>query len=435
MLTIRLALPILAVGVLVGPLPAPATNPTDTAFAYPHPLKQTDTRENVKAAVPIVDSAGPAHGMAAAPTVFADDFDDGETDGWTVTVVGTALFDVDHVTYVSPPCSVHMQSIADGRATGESPSYDLELSRKYKVSFSFLVPHADNHWFEVFNNHQIYVVIDGDTDLKGYQPSSRTVYPIASLAEDVWYLLEIKANPPADTYDVYLDGEYKTTCSMWVHGGGEADFRIGDRADGSTDKGEAYWDDFVITQGPLGDLDYDGDVDLYDYAIFAEALSGPNQPIDPSADPSADLDEDDDVDLNDFAAFQKAFTGEGPGGQARIGDSSNSGCLTGPQGDPYPCPDDDEIEFTVEGTTLQVLHSNATYNCCPDDIAVSLSVEGTILRLTEEEILTDPCYCTCCYEVEATVVDLAPGEYTVEFCWYDYETEGERCFMEDIVVP
>ena len=36
---------------------------------------------------------------------------------------------------------------------------------------------------------------------------------------------------------------------MWIHSGLETSFRIGDRADGSSDRGEAYWDDFIITQG------------------------------------------------------------------------------------------------------------------------------------------------------------------------------------------
>ena len=31
----------------------------------------------------------------------------------------------------------------------------------------------------------------------------------------------------------------------------KSDLKIGDRAKGSTDRGEAYWDDFVITQGYL----------------------------------------------------------------------------------------------------------------------------------------------------------------------------------------
>ena len=30
---------------------------------------------------------------------------------------------------------------------------------------------------------------------------------------------------------------------------------------------------------------------------------------------------------------------------------------------------------------------------------------------------------------------LLPGPYTVEFCWEDYETGGEMCHVEDIMVP
>jgi hypothetical protein len=93
------------------------------------------------------------------------------------------------------------------------------------------------------------------------------------------------------------------------------------------------------------------------------------------------------------------------------------------------------FEFTVEPGTLHVLHRNATYNCCPDEIAISLVVDGAFLRLTEEEILTNPCFCVCCYDVAATVVNLEPGAYTVVFCWYDYETEQEQCYEEGIVIP
>ncbi|UCC31414.1 MAG: hypothetical protein JSU86_03885, partial [Phycisphaerales bacterium] len=88
----------------------------------------------------------------------------------------------------------------------------------------------------------------------------------------------------------------------------------------------------------------------------------------------------------------------------------------------------------AEPGTLHVLHNNATYNCCPDDIVVSLSVEGSVITLTEEEVLTDPCFCVCCYNVEATVVDLAPGSYIVEYCWYDYDL-GDRCDRQGIVIP
>ncbi|UCF33977.1 MAG: hypothetical protein JSV78_01465, partial [Phycisphaerales bacterium] len=77
---------------------------------------------------------------------------------------------------------------------------------------------------------------------------------------------------------------------------------------------------------------------------------------------------------------------------------------------------------------------NATYNCCPDEIVISLSIQGTTLILTEEEVLTVGCDCICCYDVEATIVDLTPGNYTVQFCWFDYETWGERCDVQEIEV-
>ena len=119
----------------------------------------------------------------------------------------------------------------------------------------------------------------------------------------------------------------------------------------------------------------------------------------------------------------------------RVANCTNSGCLDDPN-DPWlpPCGDD-EIDLVVADGTLNVLHRNATYNCCRDDIAISLSVEGDLLRLTEEEILTDPCYCICCYEVEATIVSIDPGTYTVLFCWYDYELDQQECSEQIIEIP
>jgi hypothetical protein len=139
--------------------------------------------------------------------------------------------------------------------------------------------------------------------------------------------------------------------------------------------------------------------------------------------------------------------GEGTG--PRIAAYSDSGCLPGTGDDrnqtfsdlldvpeDYPGCGEDQLEFAVEGTTLNVVHRNATYNCCPDDIAITLSVEGAVVDITEEEDLTTGgCFCLCCYNVEATAVDLAPGAYTAQFCWDDYETGGEECHTEDIVIP
>ncbi|UCG15341.1 MAG: hypothetical protein JSV19_08575 [Phycisphaerales bacterium] len=58
----------------------------------------------------------------------------------------------------------------------------------------------------------------------------------------------------------------------------------------------------------LGDLDFDRDVDLGDYALWETCLAGPDVPSAGGCQ-EGDFDGDDDVDLGDFAQFQTAFTG------------------------------------------------------------------------------------------------------------------------------
>lgn len=134
--------------------------------------------------------------------------------------------------------------------------------------------------------------------------------------------------------------------------------------------------------------------------------------------------------------------------EPRITEYSDSGCLPGTGEDweqtladlleapeDYPGCQDDQIEVTVQERGLKLTHRNATYNCCPDDIAVTLSLEGAVVRVTEEEDLTSGgCFCLCCYDVEASVVGLYPGEYALEYCWEDHEIDGEECYTEDIVI-
>ena len=59
---------------------------------------------------------------------------------------------------------------------------------------------------------------------------------------------------------------------------------------------------------PRGDLDHDRDIDLHDFAGFANCHLGPDVPF-PAGCNAADLDPDGDADLADFGKFRTLFTG------------------------------------------------------------------------------------------------------------------------------
>jgi hypothetical protein len=295
---------------------------------------------------------------AATCAGFTDNFDDGNISDWTVTTSGNAVFAVSTEKCVSPPYSLHMKSIEDYRAMGVSPWYELDLNTDYEIAFDFLLPHTNNHWFEVFNNHQIYLMIDDPTGLRWYK-DGQPAQLIMTLATNQWYRIELKVHPAVSSYDVYIDGQFKQTCPFSVHTGYENTFRIGDRADGFTDRGEAYWDNIVITQKkdsdadgiadandncptvpnpdqndvdgdgvgdrcdkctktpagtvinefgcPVADFDGDTDVDLIDFSIFASAwLTRPGQPgWNPACDISTPRDYS--IDANDLGAFASGW--------------------------------------------------------------------------------------------------------------------------------
>ena len=155
----------------------------------------------------------------AEASVFSENFDDGDITDWTITTQGLGSFTTSTANSVSPPYSFHMDSMGDSRAMAVSPVYDVNLSENYHVSFSFLIPDTDNHWFEVFNNHQTYLIIDSGDDLKCYDGS--TSYLIYELSTDAWHYIEIKVHPDTENYDVYVDGIFKKTCPFWIHTGFE----------------------------------------------------------------------------------------------------------------------------------------------------------------------------------------------------------------------
>lgn len=267
---------------------------------------------------------------SAAYTPFSDSFDDNSISDWIVTVSGDATIGTSADKLASMPYSMHISSTGYYRATGVSPAYVLDLAKDYDVSFSFILPNMNNNMFEVFNNHQIYLVISSPATLCWYI-SPGPPMPIATLQENIWYWIELKVHPSEGIYYVYVDGELRATCPIWIHPGFENTFRIGDSDDGPTYKGEAYWDDILITQSKNSDTDgipdendncplvsnpdqmdsdNDGIGDLCDQCPQTAAHARVDEFGCPIGLFSADLDGDDNVDLKDFTFLASCWMTE-----------------------------------------------------------------------------------------------------------------------------
>ncbi len=96
---------------------------------------------------------------------------------------------------------------------------------------------------------------------------------------------------------------------------------------------------------------------------------------------------------------------------------------------------DDSFRTEVEGGTLTVQHLGALYNCCPEPFAYDVNQEDNVITIRETEVLVNPCYCVCCFNLAVVVADVPPGGWTVVFQWYDYETQLWREMELPIVVP
>lgn len=91
--------------------------------------------------------------------------------------------------------------------------------------------------------------------------------------------------------------------------------------------------------------------------------------------------------------------------------------------DNYWCLNGGDVHATVDGSSVTIHHDGAFYNCCPDPFEYDVFWEDGTLVVVENEILTNPCYCMCCFNLSATIDDVPPGDWTVLFQWGDHEVE------------
>jgi len=99
------------------------------------------------------------------------------------------------------------------------------------------------------------------------------------------------------------------------------------------------------------------------------------------------------------------------------------------------CLDADEVYATVDDSRIRLFHLGALYNCCNEPFAFEIAQEEATIYVREIEVLENPCYCVCCFHIYLELVDVAPGDYVIEYSWYDYESEAWRTEPLEVSVP
>ncbi len=94
---------------------------------------------------------------------------------------------------------------------------------------------------------------------------------------------------------------------------------------------------------------------------------------------------------------------------------NHSGCLTGAAD--RDTLDQDCLIYEYDGvSTLHIRHVNDLFNCCPDYLYANITIDNNYIYIEEWEAIgpSGGCDCICLYELEYEIVNLPPGEYTVE---------------------
>lgn len=84
---------------------------------------------------------------------------------------------------------------------------------------------------------------------------------------------------------------------------------------------------------------------------------------------------------------------------------------------------EEEILFEVYDGTIEIIHSQALYNCC---CAIDFDViqDGLTIDVAEwEELEGGGCDCLCCFDMRVAVAGLDPGDYTITI-WKHSEYGG-----------
>jgi len=110
--------------------------------------------------------------------------------------------------------------------------------------------------------------------------------------------------------------------------------------------------------------------------------------------------------------------------QPEILEYFNSDCL------PVDTEEEDGLEFHYDNGVLTVVHTYTIYNCCIEKIAVTMEISDYVIDMFEEEIVPDPCFCLCPFDVTTRIWGLEPGNYLVNIWKF-----GEIVVSGEVEIP
>jgi len=299
-------------------------------------------------------SGGLGVAKAAEPNVvFSDDFEDGDISDWTTSTGGSGYVAAEQ--YPGPDWSLNIYSPQSSgtKAMVTSPSFILDESENYNVTMEFGFE-SPIHWVEVFRNQHINAVIDnkvGDS-WRFICRYDGTNYLVMNMSEYTSYNIEFRVHPESNNYDIYVGDIFQRTCDCDPGGPSFPQFRVGDTELGSSNYGNAFYDDIIITQ-PV-DSDEDGVMDPNDNCPY---VYNPGQ-ADRNSDGWGDIcecrtvnNDSGHVDLGDFALIALSWQNSDP-----------------------TVPGDINGDGIVDFNDLEILAYHWLSDCCPKHWAVIVGI-------------------------------------------------------------
>lgn len=70
------------------------------------------------------------------------------------------------------------------------------------------------------------------------------------------------------------------------------------------------------------------------------------------------------------------------------------------------------IEYTYDGSNLEIKHVNAGLNCCPEPINARITVENGVITIDESKS-ANGCRCLCLFDIDYKVENLPAGTYKI----------------------